>query len=363
LIALLHCLVACSILITARGDAAQSERFRPDVRAQGMGRASTAIAEGNAAGWSNPAALALSEAVVFTPWNSTSLDLDLPESLDVSVIGVAGGLHGIGAGIDRTRYTYPAQVAVDFSGNVVGEFRPTERSIFIGGGIEVLQFLGVDTGRFRVAAGVNWKDVHLELAPAAITRDGIAAEGSTWDLDVGTLLSFRPGQGAEAQARPGAADPRLDLRAAVVVDNVRDAEIALVDEDQTDPLGRRIRLGGAVEAHWWERPPFDHVLKATTAVDFTSFHGRSGYRNGDRDGVLNLGAEISLLGMFAWRVGYIRDTAGGLQDWTWGLGIGADLRFDRPSRIGLRYDLASIPQAGATSADVKYHSLSVWMIP
>jgi hypothetical protein len=139
-----------------------------------------------------------------------------------------------------------------------------------------------------------------------------------------------------------------------------DHTIAFVDPDQAYPLGRRLRIGGAVRARWWDRPPFEHVLQAIVSFENVSFHSGEGDRRQRFEAVERFGGEVSVLGLVAARLGYVNDREGGLQDTTWGLGFGTDLRLDRLGRVGGRFDFASVPRAGDAVERIKHYSVSLW---
>jgi long-subunit fatty acid transport protein len=300
---LLIALIACSAgNAQAQSEAgAQSLLIAPGARADGMGRAFVAVAGDANAVWWNPAGMAFARGrdAAFT---YAQLVPDLADDVNFSYLSYVQhveGWGGIGGSIGYL--SYGKSEATDEEGNELGDFTSYEIAPTIAYGTEVVN---------NFAVGVALKLVRVDLAPAAVTQDQRAGRGTTFAADVGGLLKM----------------PAIKTSFGAVVQNVG-PNIAYIDEDQSDPLGRNLRLGLAYA-------PFENeVHRFLIAADANRF--LLPHRTLAVD-VWNVGAEYEFNRLLALRVGYVSDPRGTIEDLTFGLGLGYR---------GFHFDYASAPQS------------------
>lgn len=324
-------LTACLGLLLLAGAAmpahAQSEAggaatlIAPSARADGMGRAHTAIANDANAIWWNPGGLAFLRGhdIALT---YTQLVPDLADDVSWSYPAYAQHVEGWGGlGASVAYLSYGKSESTDEEGNPGEEFTSYEVVPAIAYGTDLMENLGF---------GVALKLIRVDLAPEAVTLDGRAGRGTTFAADLGGM--FRVPQWKSSF---GAAISNLGPK------------IAYIDEDQADPLGRNIRLGAGYT-------PFEtSVHKVVVALDATRFFisGQDG-EPAEPDSTIteedeasralgvfdvwNVGAEYEFNRLIALRAGYISDPKGTITDWTFGLGI---------NYRGIRFDYASVPQS------------------
>jgi hypothetical protein len=202
--------------------------------------------------------------------------------------------------------TYGESTATDEQGNERGTFSSYEISPSISLGTEIAMGL---------SAGITLKYVYVSLAPKEFTLDGEAGTGDTFGADLGALY-------------------RLDLLSDFPIHlgvNVQNLgpDISFIDEDQSDPIGRNLKLGVGVTALAFE--PF----RISGEFDFNK-----SLIYADETPIYNAGMEafFQSSGDFsaALRAGYIHDDDGEIIDPTFGFGLGL-------SRM--TFDYASVPQA------------------
>lgn len=302
---------ACLALLLLAGVAssarAQSEAggistlFAPGPRADGMGRAFTAVANDANAIWWNPGGLAFlrGHEVSLT---YTQLVPDLANDVNWSYPVYAQHVEGWGGLAASVGYlSYGKSEATDEEGNVTGEFTSYEVVPAIAYGTELADNVGF---------GVALKLIRVDLAPETVTLDNRSGRGTTFAADLGGLVKM-PG----AKVSLGAALSNLG------------PDIAYIDEDQSDPLGRNIRLGVAYT-------PFENdVHRVLVAADASRFLIPGRVLAVD---VWNAGAEYEFNRLIALRAGYISDPLGDITDYTFGLGL---------MYKGVRFDYASVPQS------------------
>lgn len=278
-----------------------STLISPGARADGMGRAFTAVANDANALWWNVGGLAFVRghdiAITYT-----QLVPDLADDVNwsyPSYVQHVEGWGGLGASV--AYLSYGKSESTNENGDVTGEFTSYELVPAIGWGTELADNLGF---------GVALKLIRVDLAPAEVTLDGRAGRGTTFAADLGGLWKL-----PSAKASFGAALSNIG------------PDIAYIDEDQSDPLGRNIRLGAAYS-------PFEtDVHRVLLAADATRFllPGRTLAVD-----VWNAGLKYDFNRLIALRAGYISDPRGTIEDWTFGLGL---------NYRGIRVDYASVPQS------------------
>lgn len=347
---------------SAQGTAgAASQLIVPNARAQGMGRAFTAIAEGPSAAWWNPGALAFPRLLSGSPFSISKLVPDLADDVWFYSVGGAVQFPGIGAGLGGhlSYLTYGESVATNQEGDELGTFRSWEYMLLMGGALDIGRYL---FGSENVYWGVggNVKFFKVRLAPSSINGvpllDGESGSGTAGDGDLGTLVVVRFPLDVDEPESP-AGPSYFGIRGGYTLKNVLDQEIAYIDEDQADPLGRRAIVGLAFEAAYLQFPPFGHAVKGVFSVQSDGFLFK--IHEGER-AIHSLGAEVSILGIVTPRIGYIYDEDGDIKDFTLGLGLGVDLWDVFTHRFGGRFDIARVPQAEELD-HVWHFSFSAWI--
>jgi hypothetical protein len=286
---------------------AQSLLIAPGARSDGMGRAFVAVADDANAMWWNPGAMAFATGHDAS-FMYTKLVPDLADDVYFSYLSYVQhveGWGGLGASLDYL--SYGTSPATDINGDQIGTFKSWEGSASVGYGTELLSNMGF---------GVALKVVHVDLAPGWATQEQKNGAGTTFAADVGTLYKI--------PSLPG-----LSHVPAALGLNVQNLgpNISYIDVDQSDPLGRNVKLGFAVY------PFSDQVFHTTVAADFNrSLLPKSQWE----DMVYNVGGEVEFNHLIALRLGYIYDKVGTIQDATFGLG----LLFK-----GIRADYANVPQS------------------
>jgi len=152
--------------------------------------------------------------------------------------------------------------------------------------------------------------VRVDLAPAFVSLDGRAGRGTTFAADFGWLYKI----------------PKWKSSLGATLNNIG-PDIAYIDQDQSDPLGRNVRVGAAY------RPLDTDVHRLLIAADATRFllPGRTLAID-----VWDAGLEYEFNRLLALRVGYISDPVGTITDVTYGFGVGYR---------GFHFDFANIPQS------------------
>ncbi|HEX7877774.1 MAG TPA: PorV/PorQ family protein, partial [Candidatus Eisenbacteria bacterium] len=213
-------LLLASAPAMAQGTAgAYSLQIPPGARAEGMGRSFTAIADDAFAPWWNPGGLAFLDGQNASLMH-TKLVPDLADDVYFEYISYAQHLAGWGGIAGTITYlSYGESQATDGSSGDLGTFSSWEIAPSVAIGTSITDNLGL---------GANLKYVHLDLAPALSSTSGQAGKGSTFAVDIGALYRI----------------PNAPINLALVVQNLG-PDIALVDEEQADPLPRMLRVGGA----------------------------------------------------------------------------------------------------------------------
>ncbi|HEY3156335.1 MAG TPA: PorV/PorQ family protein [Candidatus Eisenbacteria bacterium] len=277
---------------------AQSLLIAPGARSDGMGRAFVAVANDANAVWWNPGALA------FTTGHDVSsmyakLVPDLAEDVFFSYTAYAQHVEGWGGiGFSLGYLSYGQSIATDVDGNELGTFTSYEVAPTIAYGTELMKDMGF---------GVALKLVRVDLAPEDKTQDRQAGRGTTFAADVGALYKV----------------PRLKSSIGLAIQNLG-PNIAYIDQDQSDPLGRNAKLGVAVT------PLETELYRVVVAADVN----RSLLPHGAW--IENGGGEFEFNRLLALRIGYIYDPRGTIKNFTYGLGL---------IYRGVRFDYARVPQS------------------
>lgn len=280
---------------------AQSLNITPGARADAMGRANVALSNDATSNWWNPAALAGFNQRVFSLMH-TQLVPDLADDVYYEYLGYAQHVEGWGGvGASLIFLTYGKSVATDENGVEKGTFSSYEISPSVSLGTEIAKGL---------SAGISLKYVYVSLAPKQYTLDGQAGTGDTFAADLGLLYDV---SGLGIPVRIGANVQNLG------------PNISFIDQDQSDPIGRKLWLGVGVKA--FDTGNFRLLWEADMDKSLI-------YSN--EKPIWNTGGELAYATYAALRAGYIYDKDGEIKDPTFGFGIQVS---------NLAFDYASVPQA------------------
>lgn len=277
---------------------AQSLLIAPGARSDGMGRAYVAVASDANAVWWNPGALAFTTGHDISTMY-TKLVPDLADDVFFSYTSYTQHVEGWGGlGFSLGYLSYGKSIATDVDGNELGTFTSYELAPTLAYGTELMKDMGF---------GVALKLVRVDLAPADKTQDRAAGRGTTFAADIGGLYKL----------------PRLKSSVGMVIQNLG-PNIAYIDQDQSDPLGRNVKLGVGVT------PLETEVYRVLVTADVNKSllsHGAW---------IENAGGEFEFNRLLALRAGYVYDPRGTVKDLTYGLGL---------NYRGIRIDYASVPQS------------------
>src|SRR5258705_9879854 len=277
---------------------AQSLLIAPGAGADGMGRAYVAVANDANAVWWHPGALAFTTGHDVSSMY-TKVVPDLADDVFFSYTAYSQHVEGWGGiGFSLGDLSYGKSIATDVDGNELGTFTSYELAPTIAYGTELMKDMGF---------GVALKLVRVDLAPGDKTQDRQPGRGTTFAADVGALYKL----------------PKLKSSIGLAIQNLG-PNIAYIDQDQSDPLGRNAKFGLAVT-------PFE---TEAYRVLFTADVNRSLLSHGAW--IENGGGEFEFNRLLALRAGYIYDPRGTVKDLTYGLGL---------NFRGIRVDYASVPQS------------------
>jgi hypothetical protein len=301
-------------LLTAAGAAlgqvsvggAQSLYIQPGARPAGMGDCYVALAaDASACSW-NPAGLAFLD----SRYNFTLMHTQLvPDWEDVyyEYAAYAQRVEGLGTiGASVIYLTYGKQIATDpDSPDPIGEFNSYEVIPSVAYGTTIGEHLAV---------GLNLKFVHVDLAPAQFTQDQQKGAGSTFAADFGVLYQMKDGR-----LRLGGAIQHLGPR------------IAYIDEEQSDPLPRNLKVGASYALISDEMNALvvcGEVNKSLVIIEDIT--------DPSIGVVLGAGGEYRYYDLLAVRGGYVHDEDGEVKGFAFGVGL---------KYKNLAFDVANVPQA------------------
>ena len=224
-----------------------SLQIPPGARAEGMGRFFTAVADDAFAPWWNPAGLAFMDG-----WNAglmhAKLVPDLADDVYFEYAGISKYLEGWG-GVAGT-FTYlsygESQATTEDSPDPFDTFSSFEFSPSLAIGTPVLKNLGL---------GLNLKLLHVDLAGQLLGGEG---KGTTFAVDLGGLYLWNK----DMESMFGQGPAQMQVGVGVTVAN-SGPDISLVDERQSDPLPRNLK----VAASWGAKVPKSYSILAGLAVE------------------------------------------------------------------------------------------------
>jgi len=280
---------------------AQSLLIAPGARADGMGRTFVAVANDANAMWWNVAGLAFvnghDAALTYT-----KLVPDLADDVNFSYLSYVQKVEGLGGiGASFGYLSYGKSEATDVDGNVIGEFTSNELAPSVAYGTDLIPNMGF---------GVALKLVRVDLAPGSLTLDNRNGKGTTFAADFGWLYKI----------------PKWKAALGATLSNIG-PDIAYIDQDQSDPLGRNVKVGASYS-------PFEtSVHRVLLAADATRYLLPGRTLAIDQ---WDAGAEYEFNHLIALRAGYISDPIGTITAATYGFGV---------MYHGFRLDYANVPQS------------------
>jgi hypothetical protein len=285
---------------------AQSLYIQPGARPAGMGDCYVALAaDASACSW-NPAGLAF----LGQRYNFTLMHTQLvPDWEDVyyEYAAYAQRIEGLGTiGGSVIYLTYGEQIATDpDSPEEIGRFNSYEVIPSVSYGAAIGE---------NLAVGLGLKFVYVDLAPAQYTQDQQKGAGSTFAADLGILYRLQDG--------------RLSLGGAVQHVGPR---IAYIDEEQSDPLPRNLKVGAAYAVLADEMNTLNvsaEVNKSLVIVEDIT--------DPSIGVILGAGAEYRYYDLLAVRGGYVHDEDGKVKGFSFGMGL---------KYRNCAFDVANVPQA------------------
>ncbi len=285
---------------------AQSLYIQPGARPAGMGDSYVAVAEdASAASW-NPAGLAFIEDEISVTLMHTQL---VPDWDDVyyEYVAYAQRVEGLGTiGGSLIYLTYGEQIATDpDSPEEVGRFTSYEVIPSVAYGTLLTD---------NLAVGINLKFVYVNLAPAQFTQGQQKGTGTTFAADIGALYRLWDGR-----VRLGGAIQHVGPR------------IAYIDEEQSDPLPRNLKLGASYMV------VSDEMNRLMVCGDFNkSLVIVEDIAELSTGVVLNVGAEYRYFDLLSLRTGYVHDEDGAVKGFAFGMGL---------KYRDFAFDIANVPQA------------------
>jgi hypothetical protein len=313
-------LLSAGPCLAVSGAGAIALEFPIGARYNALGEAGVALAQDATAAWWNPGGLA------FLRDRGKSRDLHIMQSnlaeglADDIALYWAGYASGAGQNgnlaFSLTYLDMGEQDATDVGGAVTGTFASYMFAFGATYGVKLTPNLG---------AGIGAKYFRDKLADDNVLQDGRGGSGSSFALDAGVLWKV----------------PAYRLNAALAVANLGPG-VKHVDADQSDPLPRKLTAGLAYSLFSSEASAL--LLVADAQVPLLKWSDADedyGFGFNTDEKVFGYGAEWSYVQSLAVRIGYKDDSAGDIQDLTWGFGL--DL--ERWTGQGITFSFAQVPQA------------------
>jgi hypothetical protein len=298
--------------------------FEPGGRANGMGRAYSAVADDAYAMWWNPGATAFNRkgqlAFNHIPWlQGSGLNDMFYEYLGWNqYFEDIGNLNAHIVLLDAG-----TQEQTDSSGGPLGNFHSFDIAGALGYSYEVIPA--------KLGVGANFKLIYSYLAPATGFTDS-----------EGKAFSFGFDLGAKYLDLGGL--PGLDM--SLVIQNMG-PNVTFVDQEQADPPPMTVRVGAAYTVM---DNPFNKLILSAEAskmlANDDAFLERfaTGWKYMDET-IYGVGAEYTYLQLIALRGGYFSDEAGSIT----GPSFGAGFNYAFSNRYKLSLDFSMVP--GGVLAD------------
>ncbi len=300
-------LLALLLLIMTSGSAlasvagAASLQIPPSARFNGLGQSGVALADDATAAWWNPAGLGFMTGRTLGLMHS-QLVPDLADDIYYEYAGWVHQMEGWGTyALSMVYLSYGKSTHTTDNPNPEGTFTSYEFAPMLSYGVRLDE---------NTSLGLGLKYVRVDLAPVEVVPDyNQDGAGSSVAIDLGFLRRF----GAYSLG--------------VALSNFG-PNISFVDEEQSDPLPRFLRLGAAGVVYQSE---YGHLL---LSADFNKMLVSGGQTT------VNGGAEFQYTDIMALRMGYISDPDGHIEAPTYGGGFHVNL-----GGKDFFLDYATIPQA------------------
>lgn len=275
--------------------------FEPGARANGLGRAYSAVANDAYAAWWNPGATAFNRktqlAGTHMPWlQGAGAGFD---DMFYEFLGYNGYFEDIGnINVHLILLDAGTQEQTDSNGQSLGEFHSFDFAGAFGYSYDVIpEHLGV---------GANFKLIYSYLGPGT---------GNT--EDVGNAFTFAFDLGAKYQ------DLGVKgLDASLAIQNIG-PNVTFVDQAQSDPLPMTVRLGASYDV--LDSPMNKFLLSAEASKILANDDPLlqrfiTGWQHIDET-IYALGAEYTYLDLISLRGGYFIDNAGSVVGPSFGVGL------------------------------------------
>ncbi|MFN2372135.1 MAG: PorV/PorQ family protein [Candidatus Krumholzibacteriia bacterium] len=303
----------------ASGAGAISLTFPIGARYNALGEAGTALSQDVTAIWWNPGGLAFLPQRA-EPHDAQIMQSSLAEGLadDIALywVGYATpmGKHGA-LGFAINYLDMGEQQGTDENGDPTGTFDSYEVSFSATYGVQISRTMGI---------GLGVKYFRDKLAPDASIQDPRGGgSGDSFGVDLGMLWKV----------------PSIRSNIGLAMANLG-PDITHVDQDQSDPMPRKLTLGVAHSAYSSEAMGL--LVVADYLVPLYKWKGDDyGFGLETDQAVYGGGVEWNYLRSLFVRFGYKNDDTGDIKDTTWGFGV--DL--DRWVGQAIIFDFASVPQA------------------
>lgn len=274
-------------------------------RAEGLGRSYTALADDATASWWNPAGLGFLANNNLSMMH-TQLVPNLASDVFFEYLSFTHHYEGWGGlGLSLAYLSYGVNQATDENGTVIKEFTSYEVVPAVTYGTKLTPNVGL---------GVGLKYISVNLAPNDVLPSGGGGAGHSFAADMGVLAHVREKQSKML--------PKINLAAVLV--NLG-PNIAFIDQTQSDPLARTLRLG--VGGQLYNAAPV--TVNMSFDYNYSLISGN--------DVIFGGGLELNYNNLFSLRGGYYDDKTGTIQDMTYGVGI--------TPIANVRFDYASVPQS------------------
>lgn len=308
---------AAGTALAMSGAGAIALEFPVGARFNGMGEAGTALAQDATAMWWNPGGLAFANDV--SPgrleFMQSKLVPDLADDIALYWGGYAARKWGGSFGFNMTYLSMGDQEGTNDNGESTGIFSSNMWAMGFTYGTRISTNLG---------AGLGVKYFRDNLAPDGSLQDGRGGSGSTFAVDAGLLWKV----------------PALKANFGVALANLG-PNITHVDEDQSDPLPRKVTFGAAYGLVQGEALSLllvaDYLVPLLNWNDDNDDYGL-GLDFGENE--WGAGTELAYAQSLYLRFGFKKGT-GEIEDTTWGFGL--DLGRWVGKKITFGY--ASVPQA------------------
>lgn len=306
--------------------------FEPGGRANGMGRAYSAVADDAYAMWWNPGATAFNRkgqlALNHIPWLQGSGINDM----FYEYLGWNQYFEGMGNfNVHACLLDAGTQEQTDSSGIPMGTFHSFDFAGAVGYSYEVIPA--------KLGVGANFKLIYSYLAPATGFTD---SEGKAFSFGFDVGAKYLDAANIEG----------FDL--AVVLQNMG-PDVTFVDNEQADPSPMTVRLGAAFELF---NSPLNSFMISAEASKMLANEDplfkrfMTGWEYIDET-IFGIGAEYTYLQLIALRGGYFYDYVGEITGPSFGMGI----NYSFSDRYKLNADFSMVP-AGELTDFNKVFSIS-----